>query len=371
MSKQRLTVILTVVAALVALIAVPAASARNSSASEDLGDRGLRDLGALRGLYIGTAVNMDVLKTDIAYRSLVQSEFSSVTAENVMKWETVEPQRGVDDFTQGDRLVRFARRNHQSVYGHNILWHNQLPKWLTDGVADKSIGKQELASILRRHTLALVGHYRGKVRAWDVTNEIFNDDGDETHPATWRDTIWYQNFGPDFVPMVLRWARQADPHVKLYLNDYNNEGLGGKSLAYYNLAKDLKRKHVPIDGIGVQAHLSLQYGHPTTIKANLQRFASIGLDIAFTEVDVRIPLTVAGAPPTEAQVTEQTRRYRDLIDSCLAVRSCNTFTVWGFTDKHSWVPGWFKVPPEGSATPFTETYEAKPAYWTLREALAG
>lgn len=374
MSKQRLTVILTVLAALMALFAVPAASAHNSSsAREDLGDRGLRDLGALRGLYIGTAVNMDALSADPTYRSLTQSEFSSVTAENVMKWETVEPQRGVDNFTQGDRLVRFARRNKQSVYGHNILWHNQLPGWLTTGVSNGTIDKQALKSILRRHTLALVGHYRGKVRAWDVTNEIFNDDGDKNTPATWRDTIWYQNFGTEYVEWVLRWARQADSRVGLYLNDYNNENFNGKALAYYNLAKELKRKHVPLDGIGVQGHLSLKYGHPDPgeIKATLQRYTSLGLGIAFTEVDIRIPVLTAETPPTAEQVTEQTRRYRDVIDACLAVRRCNTFTLWGHADKYSWVPGWFTNPPEGYATPFTDAYVAKPAYWTLREALAG
>jgi endo-1,4-beta-xylanase len=371
MSKQRLTVILTVLAALMALVAVPAASAHNSSsAREDLGDRGLRDLGALRGLYIGTAVNMDALSADPAYRSLTQSEFSSVTAENVMKWETVEPQRGVDNFTQGDRLLRFARRNKQSVYGHNVLWHNQLPGWLTTGVSNGSIDKAELKSILRRHTLALVGHYRGRVRAWDVTNEIFNDDGDKNTPATWRDTIWHQNFGTEYVEWVLRWAHQADPRADLYLNDYNNENLGGKALAYYNLAKELKRKHVPLDGIGVQGHLSLKYGHPAAgeIKSVLQRYASLGLGIAFTEVDIRIPM-VPGSEPTAEQVTESTRRWRDVIDACLAVRRCTTFTVWGHTDKYSWVPGWFG--DEDWATPFTRAYVAKPAYWTLREALAG
>jgi endo-1,4-beta-xylanase len=371
MSKQRWAVILAVFVALSALVAVPAANAHNSSsAREDLADRGLRDLGALRGLYIGTAVAMDHLSADPTYRSLAQTEFSSVTAENVMKWEEVEPQPGVNDFTEGDRLLRFAKRNTQSVYGHNVLWHNQLPPWLTTGVSNGTIDKAELKSILRRHTLALVGHYRGKVRAWDVTNEIFNDDGNATTPATWRNTIWYQAFGTEYVEWVLRWSRQADPRTKLYLNDYNNENFNGKALAYYNLAKELKRKHVPLDGIGVQGHLSLKYGHPAAgeIKAVLERYASLGLGIAFTEVDIRIPMVVGGEP-TADQVTESTRRWRDVIDACLAVKRCNTFTVWGHTDKYSWVPGWFG--DEDWATPFTRTYEAKPAYWTLREALAG
>lgn len=373
MSKQRWAVVLAVFAALTALFAVSTAGAsahNSSSAREDLGDRGLRDLGALRGRYIGTAVNMDALSADPTYRSLTQTEFSSVTAENVMKWGEYEQVRGEPNWAPADRLIRFAKRNNQSVYGHTILWHNQLPSWLTGGVANGSIDKAELKRILRSHVFELVGRYRGKVRAWDVVNEIFNDDGDATTPATWRSTIWYDAFGPEYVEWVLRWARQADSKVELYLNDYNNENFNGKALAYYNLAKELKRKRVPLDGIGVQGHLSLKYGHPAAgeIKAVLQRYASLGLEIAFTEVDIRMPMTVGGEPTPE-QVTESTRRWRDVIDACLAVRACNTFTVWGHTDKYSWIPGWFG--DEDWGTPFTRAYEAKPAYWQLREALAG
>jgi GH35 family endo-1,4-beta-xylanase/O-glycosyl hydrolase len=303
--------------------------------------------------YFGTAVDMAALQDEPEYARHVAQDFNSVTAENVMKWETVEPQRGVDDFSQADALVRFARRHHQSVYGHNLVWHNQLPQWLTGG----SFTPRELKAILRRHIFAVAGHFRGKVRAWDVVNEAFNDDG------SWRGSLWYQAFGPRYVEWALRWAHRADPRVKLYLNDYNIEGLGPKSDAYYALARRLQRRGVPLDGIGIQGHLSIQYPFPQGVPENLQRFARLGLDTNFTEVDVRMPL-----PPTEAKLATQADYFRQLIDACLNIRSCRTFTLWGFTDKHSWVPGVFAG--EGAATPRDEQYRPKPAWTALQAALA-
>ena len=305
-----------------------------------------------RDVLLGTAVDVEALAQDDRYRSLLARKFESVTAENVMKWYAVEPQRGVDDFAAADRLVRFARRHGQSVYGHTLIWHNQLPAWLTEG----EFTKAELARIMRRHIFAVVGHFRGKVRAWDVVNEAIDDNGQ------WRDTIFYRAFGPEYVAMALRWARQADPHVKLFLNDYNIEGINAKSTVYYELAKELRRRHVPLDGIGIQGHLSLMYDFPGQVTENLRRFARLGLEPAFTEVDVRIPL-----PASEEELARQADWFGRLLDSCRAVRPCRTFTVWGFTDRYSWVPSVF--PGEGAATPFDENYRPKPAWFAIRDAL--
>lgn len=127
-------------------------------------------------------------------------------------------------------------------------------------------------------------HYKGKVFAWDVANEIMNEDG------TYRENIFYKTLGPGYIADALRWAHAADPKVKLYLNDYNVEGLGAKSDAYYTLIKQLKADHVPIDGFGMQGHLALQYGFPNDMRGNIQRFADLGLDVAITELDIRMIL---------------------------------------------------------------------------------
>jgi endo-1,4-beta-xylanase len=338
------------------LAAAPAASAHPRHL-------GLGDVGLFRGVLMGSAVDVDALANEPQYRDVLAREFRSVTAENVMKWQTVEPQRGVDDFAAADRLVAFARSHRQSVYGHTLLWHNQLPTWLTAGVADGSIDNAQLKQILRRHVFAVVGHFRGRVRAWDAVNEVIDDN------AQFRDTLWLRAFGPDYIEWVLRWAHQADPHVQLVINDYNIEGVNAKSDAYYALVRDLMAKRVPIDAIGIQGHLSLGergqvYGFPSQVPENVRRFARLGLAVNFTEADVRMEL-----PVTDEKLARQADFFRQLLDACLSVRSCHTFTVWGFTDAHSWVPGFFTG--QGAATPFTETYQPKPAYFALRRALLG
>jgi endo-1,4-beta-xylanase len=304
------------------------------------------------GIRIGTAVDMSALDSDARYRDLVGAEFSTVTAENVMKWESLEPTRGVHNYGPADQLVQFTREHNQKLRGHVLVWHNQNPAWLTAG----NFSPAELRQILREHITDTVTHFKGKVWHWDVVNEIFNDDG------TWRDTIWYRNLGPGFVADAFRWAHRADPAAKLFLNDYNNEGLSPKSDAYYTLVKQLKAQGVPVQGYGVQGHLATQYGVPQTTLENLRRFEKLGLDTAFTEVDVRIPL-----PADNAEIQAQAQGFTTLLQACLLARRCVSYTLWGFTDRYNWVPGVFDG--EGEATPLTADYERKPAYRSIRDTL--
>jgi endo-1,4-beta-xylanase len=335
-----------IVGACVALLAVaPAAGAHPS--------KGLRDLAARRGLAIGTAVDANLLANDVRYRAVLAREFSGVTPENAMKWESVEAQRGVLDFSAADAIVGFARRHRQEVRGHTLVWHSQLPAWLAQG----TFSSDELEAILHQHITDEVRHFRGRVAAWDVVNEPFNEDG------TWRDTLWLRALGPDYVAKALRWAHDADPHAELYLNDYNLEALGPKSDAMYALAQDLRRSGVPLHGVGFQGHLALQYPYPASLAENLRRFAALGLDVAITEADVRMLL-----PATDEKLAAQASAFAGMLRSCLAVRRrCASYTVWGFTDAASWVPGVF--PGEGAATPFDEELRPKPAYFALRDAL--
>jgi endo-1,4-beta-xylanase len=330
-------------AALVALlVAVPAAQAHHP--------HGLRDL-APRPL-IGTAVADDPLQNDATYARVLAREFNIVTPENAMKWESVEAQRGVLDFSAGDRLVAFARAHRQLVRGHTLVWHNQLPAWLTQGTFTKA----ELEQILHKHITDEVSHYRGRIYAWDVVNEAFNEDG------TLRDTIWLRALGPDYIAKAFRWAHRADPHARLYYNDYNLESIGPKSDAALGLVQDLRRRHVPIDGLGFQGHLDTQYPYPDTFGANLQRFAAAGVDVAVTEADVRFFL-----PVTADKLATQAGYFAGMMKSCVAVRRCVSFTEWGLDDGHSWVPGFFEG--EGAATLFDESYAPKPAYFAVADAM--
>jgi endo-1,4-beta-xylanase len=316
-------------------------------------DQPLRALARPLNLRIGTAVDTDALASDATYNQLVGQQFSTVTPENVMKWQLVEPTRGTYVWGPADGLVAYARAHGQLVRGHTLVWHNQLPDWLTSG----TFTNDELRAILRKHITDEVSHFRGEIWQWDVVNEAFNDDG------TLRDTIWLRQLGPGYIADAFRWAHQADPRALLFYNDYNIEGITAKSTAVYNLVKSLRAQGVPIDGVGMQGHFGTQYGFNGDVPENMDRFAKLGMHVAVTEADVRSVLPM-DPPKTQAQA----EGYSVLLQACLLVKRCLSFTVWGFSDKYQWVPGVF--PGQGSAAIYDENFVPKPAYRALQVDLA-
>ncbi|NJP47367.1 endo-1,4-beta-xylanase [Actinacidiphila epipremni] len=312
----------------------------------------LRALAQKAGIRIGTAVNSDALADEAPYEAKVGSEFSSVSPENVMKWDTVEPARGTYNYTQADALVSYAKAHGQLVRGHTLVWYNQLPSWVTSG----DFTADQLRQVLHDHITSEVKHFKGKIWQWDVVNEAFNDDG------SYRDDIWLQKLGPSYIEDAFRWAHQADPKAVLFINDYNIEGVNAKSTAVYDLVAKLRKEGVPLQGVGIQGHLDTQYPAPHDIATNMARFDKLGVQTAITEADVRIPL-----PADNTEVEAQNEAYQTLLEGCLLTRNCTDFTVWGFTDKYSWVPSTFKG--EGQANIFDENYQPKTAYTALSQDL--
>lgn len=350
-SSQHARLLTAAVMTAFALCIVSAQTAFADNSSSNGHATTLRQEAARLGIRVGSAVSDSALSTDAEYAQILGQQFSSITPENEMKWSSVEAERGVLTFGPADAEVQFAEQHHQLVRGHNLVWHNQLPAWLTSG----SFTNAQLAEILRQHIFTEVSHFRGKIWQWDVVNEPFNDDG------TLRSTIWEQALGPNYFADVLRWAHEADPHARLFLNDYNIEWIGPKSDAMYALVKSLKEQHVPIDGVGFETHLGLQFGLPS-MQENLQRFADLGLDVSITEMDVRMIL-----PATPELLATQASWYAQVMQACIAVRRCVDFTVWEYTDKYSWVPGFFTG--QGAADIYGENLSPKPAYAALIDAL--
>ncbi|MER7926348.1 endo-1,4-beta-xylanase [Streptomyces sp. NPDC096057] len=326
----------------VMLFAAPAAHAA---------DTPLRDLAAAKGKVIGTAVTGSKLTG--SYGDIAGAQFSSLTPGNAMKWGTVEPTQGSFNWSEADQIVAFAQAHHQQVRGHTLVWHNQNPSWLTNGTWTSA----QLSSLLQNHISTEVGRYKGQITAWDVVNEPFNEDG------TYRSTLWYDGLGANYIAQALTWAHTADPAAKLYINDYNVEGVNAKSTALYNLVKSLKAAGVPIDGVGLQAHLIVGQV-PATLQQNIQRFADLGVDVAITELDVRMAL-----PADSAKLEQQKADFKSVTAACVAVTRCVNITVWGFTDSDSWVDSTF--PGYGAATPYDANYAPKPAYYGISEALGG
>ena len=361
-SALSLTAVLAVPTATPAATANPAHDPGQSSGAVAVPDDSLRALASKVGLRIGTAVNTDVLATNAKYRQITADQFSTVTPENVMKWQVVEPTQGTYDWSAADQLVNFAKANGQLVRGHTLVWHSQLPSWFsTDGVTT-SFTPQQVRDLLYKHVVDEVSHFRGQIWQWDVVNEAFNDDG------TPRESVFYMAYqalglnGLDYIADAFRWAHQADPKALLFYNDYNIEGLGPKSDAVYALAKQLRAEGVPIDGIGAQGHLDTKYGFPDRMQQNLQRFADLGLKVALTEVDVRTTI-----PVTTPEKLAQNADYIQMLEACLLVRACISYTVWGFGDAFSWVPSVFAG--EGSADIYDENLQPKASYFALQQTL--
>jgi endo-1,4-beta-xylanase len=315
----------------------------------------LRALARTAGIRFGAAVDVDVeiLDKDAAYARLLAREFDLVTPENALKFSVVQPERGRFDFTQADALVAFAEAHDMQVNGHVLVWHQQLPDWLTQG----HFGRDELKAILREHIRTLVARYRGRVASWDVAAEAVAEDG------RLRETFWSRGIGPDYLDLAFRWAHEADPQARLRYNDYGGEGAGAKSDGIYDLMIALRRKGTPIHGVGLQMHLSLQDAPPAReVRINMKRLAALGLETPITEMDVMLPL-----PASRAALKKQAALYRDMLQACLAVPQCRSFSTWGVTDRHSWIPEFF--PGQGAALLFDADYQPKPAAGSLGRLL--
>ena len=313
--------------------------------------------------YPGLEPGQSPFLHDEEYRRHLAAEFSSLSPENQMKWEFIHPEPGVYNFAEADAIVAFAEEHNQDVRGHTLLWHSQNPAWLEEG----DYTDEELRAILEDHIKTVVGRYAGQVDQWDVANEIFTDTWDEGPIRLRPQNIWIERLGPGIIADAFRWAHEADPEALLFFNDYAVEGINAKSDAYYELIKDLLAEGVPVHGFSVQGHLSTRWGFPSDLEANLQRFADLGLETAITEVDVRMDLPEDGKA-TPAMLAQQADYYRQALEACLAVEGCNSFTVWGFNDKYSWVPVFFAG--QGEANIMWEDYTRKPSYYALQETLA-
>ena len=345
------------------------ATSHVSTTRDDVPPDSLRALAAKIGLRMGSALIPQDIETP-SYAAIAGSQFSVVTPGNAMKWQIVEPTQGVFDWSQADELVNFAHAHHQLIRGHTLLWHNQLPTWLTTGVANGTISDAQLKDLLHQHILTEVSRYRGQIWQWDVANEFFTD----ANPSGINpNDFWVSHLGAGIISDAFRWAHQADPHALLCYNDYNiagEDGSNAKSDAVYAWLQQELAADVPIDCVGDQGHLDTQYGFSgQRMQQDLARYASLGLKVAITEADVRTIVNNATeqVPTDHLAQFAQPYEFGQMLKACLAVPQCISFTVWGFTDADSWVPGFFTG--EGYATIYDVSQQPKPAYYELQQDL--
>jgi endo-1,4-beta-xylanase len=288
------------------------------------------------------------------YARTLGREFDMVTPENEMKFGPVHPGPATYNFSSADAIVDFALKHGMQVKGHTLVWHSQLPTWLTN----RSWTRDELMAVLRDHITTLIGRYKDRVGYWDVVNEAIDDSGNL------RNTIWLQVIGPDYIEMAFRWAHEADPNAKLIYNDYGTEGLGRKSDAVYALVRGLLQKGVPLQGVGLQGHFILSSPPKLEdVSANLSRLAALGVDAYVSELDIRIQ-----TPVSDMKLSDQATLYGAIAEACLSAPNCKAIGLWGFTDKYSWIPSFY--PGYGNALIFDSQYLPKPAYLSLSDTLS-
>ena len=311
----------------------------------------LRNAAAASGKLVGAAVQSSLL-ADSRYAGVLGRHFNYLTAEWEMKWDAIERARGSRDFRGGDAIVAFGQANGMRIKGHALIWHGSVPGWLG------ALPAGDFRAAFEAHIKSVGEHFRGRVVAWDVVNEAIADNGGM------RDTVFRQKLGDQYIADAFRLARQADPQALLFYNDYGGEGLTLKSDRIYSLVQGLLAQGVPIDGVGLQMHVTAA-GRPSdaNIAANIRRLVALGLLVNISEMDVRI----RDVPGTmQVRLDVQKSVYHSIVGLCVAEPRCDGVTFWGFTDAHSWIDGQF-----GADDPliFDDQYAVKPAYYGVLDAL--
>eukprot|EP00118_Oscarella_pearsei_P020398 m.220867 g.220867 ORF g.220867 m.220867 type:complete len:363 (+) comp39951_c0_seq1:199-1287(+) len=300
----------------------------------------LRDLGKKHGLFIGSAAGVAHFNGDIEYKKILGEEFSLVTPENSCKWTATEPANGQFDFKGCDFILNTTIQFNQVFRGHNLCWGSHNPDWLNK----LSQNKTALEIALSQHIRTVVQRYKGKAYGWDVVNEAVLDNPSQNH--TFKNNIWHPTI-PDYIDMAFKIAHEADPMTKLFYNDYNAEGLNGKSDAIYNMLKSMLQRGIPVHGIGLQAHFTLGTDFTQTktpklgrlapsyddLATNIKRLADLGLEVHITEMDVSFQ---GGKGTTQELLKQQADVYARVLKACLSNQKCKNFEVWGYVDKYSW-----------------------------------
>ncbi|KAJ6256426.1 Exoglucanase [Drechslerella dactyloides] len=294
--------------------------------------------------YVGFCADSGLL-SNAQNAAILQAESGQLTPENSMKWQSIEPSQNSFSYGGADTLVNWAVSNNKIIRGHTFVWHSQLPSWVSN-----INNKATLTTVIQNHINAVAGRYKGKIYAWDVANEVFNDDG------TRRSSVFSNVFGDwTFLDVAFRAARAADPAAKLCLNDYNLDYSGAKLTNFVQLVKDLIARGVPIDCVGTQSHLVVGNGAIPSFKTTLDSLASTGLEVQITELDIR-----TNSSPSSAQISQQVRDYTSVVSACMKTAACSGITVWGVSDKDSWVPQTFSG--QGYALLWDNNYQKKQAY---------
>jgi endo-1,4-beta-xylanase len=331
-------------------------------------------------MLIGTAVSSRSVANPKP-ASLIAEQFDCLTAENEMKPVSLQSMQGSFSFERADRIVAFAKAHNMQVIGHNLCWHSQAPRWLFQGGDGQPLPREAALANLKAHIEAVVKHFKGKVKGWDVVNEAVNDG-----PSPYlRNTPARRAIGDDFVVKAFEFAHQADPDVELYYNDYNIEQ-GGKRERALHLIRQIKAAGARIDAVGIQGHWQLESPAVEEIDRGIRAFAGEGLKVMITELDVDVlprgrgfgadvnATERQGSDPYRAGLPEAVQkkladRYGALFSMFMRHPEVTRVTFWGVTDGDSWLNGFPVRGRTNYPLLFDRQMRPKPAFDAVIKAL--
>ena len=342
-------------------------------------DAGVANLSALAAFPVGVAVAggtepLSLPKTP-QEQAIVTKHFSQVTPGNIMKMSYLHPAQDTYDFTQADELVNYASAHGIAVHAHTLVWHSdyQVPAFMKNFTGDKAAW----LALMDDHVTHIASHYAGKVASWDVVNEALLDGGG------YRPSLFYKNMGTDYIDHAFKAARAADPQATLYYNDYNIEADAGKLASLTGMLDGLKARGVPIDGVGFQMHVFMDYPSVAQIKASLQQVVDRGLKVKISELDIPINNPYSAAYQSGDVKTaytlelglQQKKRYCEVIQAYMdtvPAAQRGGVVVWGASDPSSWlIQQLFNGKHDDWPLLFDGQYRDKPALRGVADALTG
>jgi endo-1,4-beta-xylanase len=338
---------------------------------------GLASLAAERGLYFGTAVQMEQLQGEDDLREAVLRECSIFTPEVALNWASLEPARGQLTLARMDDLATFTSNQSKKLQGHNLLWHRTVPRW----GADMLRGERNWRPI-NLFFASVIPRYAEVISGWNVVNEPI-DVGQRSDGL--RNNVFLEVFGPDYIRRALEEARAFAPHAQLFISDYSLEYdfpvEAERRRLFLKLVEGLKKAGAPLDGVGLQSHLDLAKGSISTsaVSAFVAELRQLGLTVAVTELDVKEVSYTAPRQVRDTLVGDGVRRYLDVV---LANPSVVGVTTWGLSDRHSWLDitatdyarfpeAWANGdgPGVNRGLPFDTSMQPKPMYLAIEQAI--
>jgi endo-1,4-beta-xylanase len=308
---------------------------------------------------VGVALDTEKLKFDERYWQVAVRHFNSFTPENILKADQLHPSEQQYNFNEIDHLMDFCAEKKIRLHGHTLIWHEALPVWIQKYKGDR----EDWKGLMKNHISTIIKHCSSGIKSWDVVNEALNDDG------SLRKTIWLEKIGPEYIKLAFSYAREADPGVLLFYNDYSMEANGPKCTAALQLCSELRKIGV-LDGVGFQMHVKLNEPSITQIHESLKKFSGTGLLIHLSELDVRLIGTPRIFTAGKKRLEMQKERFAELVSSYRTVEAAQRFgiTMWGVSDRDSWISQ-----DHIRARPmlFDAKYQAKPAFCGFVQGLQG